>query len=72
MKICPVIAVLFHVDRQTDRRMDGQLGTTKIIVYFRNSVNVPKISYLDAAADLVVVVDKSECVVISDHHAPRH
>ena len=34
MKICPVGAKLFHVDRQTDK--------TKLTVTFRNFANAPK------------------------------
>jgi len=35
MKICPVSAMLFCVDRRTD----GQTNMTKLIVVFRNFLN---------------------------------
>ena len=38
MKILPMGAELFHVDRRTD----GQTDMTKIIVAFRNFTNAPK------------------------------
>jgi len=38
MKIRPVGAELFRVDRQTD----GQTGMTKLIVAFRKFANAPK------------------------------
>jgi len=38
MKICPVGAELFHVDR----RMDAHMNTMKLIVTFRNFTNAPK------------------------------
>jgi len=34
MEIRPMGAHLFHTDRQTDGRMDGQTDMTKIIVAF--------------------------------------
>ena len=42
MKIRPVGAELFHVDRQTDRRTNGQTEKTKSVVVFRNFPNVSK------------------------------
>jgi hypothetical protein len=41
MKICPVGALLFHVDAQIDRQTD----MTKLIVTFHNLVNKPKNTY---------------------------
>jgi len=38
MKVQPVVAELFHVDRQNDRRTD----VTQIIVTFGNFANAPK------------------------------
>jgi len=38
MKICPVGAELFHVDR----RIDGHTNTMKLMVTFRNFANAPK------------------------------
>jgi len=50
MKIRPVEAELFHVDRRTDGRTEGHTerqtdrhtDMTKPIVVFRNFVNAPK------------------------------
>ena len=42
MKILPMEAELFHVDRRTD----GQTDTTKLIVAFRNFTNAPKDHYV--------------------------
>jgi hypothetical protein len=36
--------------------MDGQIGTTRLIAYFRNYANAPKDSHLDAEADLLAAV----------------
>jgi len=38
MKICPVRANMFHADRRTD----GHIDMTKLIVAFRNSAKVIK------------------------------
>jgi hypothetical protein len=42
VKIRPVGAKLFRADEQTDRRMDGQMDMTKLIVALRNFANAPK------------------------------
>jgi len=42
IKIHPVGAELFHAVRCTDGRTDEQTVMTKLIVTFRNFVNVPK------------------------------
>jgi hypothetical protein len=42
MKIRPVGAELFHADRQTDGRTEGQTDMTKLTVTFRNFANAPK------------------------------
>jgi hypothetical protein len=42
MKIHPVQAILFHVDRWTDRWLDGQIDKKKLIIAFCNFVNAPK------------------------------
>ena len=42
IKIRPVGAHLFHVDRQTGRLTDGWTDTIKLIVAFRNIANAPK------------------------------
>jgi hypothetical protein len=39
-----------------ERRVDGQVGTTILAVFIRNSAKAPKNSYLDASADLLVSV----------------
>ena len=41
MKIRPVGAESFHVDRWTDRRIDEETGITKITVTFRDSSEAP-------------------------------
>jgi len=38
MRICPVVAALFHVDKWTDRRTHMM----KLIIAFHNFTNVPK------------------------------
>jgi hypothetical protein len=43
MKIHLVGAELFYADRQPDRHIGGQTDMTKLIVTFRNFVNIPKI-----------------------------
>ena len=42
MKIRPMEAKLFQVDRQTDGQTDGRADMTKLIVLFRNFENAPK------------------------------
>jgi len=41
LKILPVGAELFHADRGTDERTDGQTDMTKLIAAFRNFANSP-------------------------------
>jgi len=43
LKIRPLGAGLFHVDRQTDRQTGGQRDMTTLKVAFRNFMNAPKI-----------------------------
>ena len=42
MKIRPVGAELFHVDKKTHRWIDRYTHMTKLIVAFRNFANSPK------------------------------
>jgi hypothetical protein len=46
MKMHPVGAEFFHMDRQTDRQtdrqMNGQADMMKLIIHFRNFANAPK------------------------------
>jgi len=42
MKIHRMGAELFHADRATDRKMDGQTNMTKLIFAFRNFANTRK------------------------------
>ena len=49
MKIRPVGFELFHADRQTDRRTDGQTDAMKLIVAFRKFANAPKTGIFVAA-----------------------
>jgi hypothetical protein len=42
MKIRPMVAELFHADRRTEGRTDGQKDMTMLIVAFRNFTNAPK------------------------------
>jgi hypothetical protein len=49
MKIRPVGAELFHADRQTEGRTDGQTDVMKLIVAFRNFANALKTGIFAAA-----------------------
>ena len=42
MKMRPVVAELFHTDRQTDRQMNSQADMMKLITHFPNFANAPK------------------------------
>jgi len=41
-KICSVGTELFHADRQTDRRSEGQTNMRKLMVAFCNFANATK------------------------------
>jgi hypothetical protein len=49
MRVCPVEAKLFHVDRQTE----GQTELTKPLVAFCNFINMPKNDWSYISACLV-------------------
>jgi hypothetical protein len=42
MKIRPVVAELFHMDRWAEGRTERRIDTTKLIVAFRNFANAPR------------------------------
>jgi len=50
VKIRPVGDELFHKDRRTDGRMEGQTDMTKLIVTFRNFSNAPESGWSRAFA----------------------